>query len=259
MKASVREHKRDQAQEIMWNAMEAISHGDAVKAEMMCRSALDIYPDCVDALMMLAEIECEYTKDFVERLRESVEAGRRDLGTAYFNDDRGAFWGLIETRPFMRAMAQLGFALRDWGTPENVDEAIAIFEEMLDLNPDDNQGVRDALAFSYLARKRYADASQLFDRYPEDWLAAPAWAKVLLAFAIEGEDSATARLAEARQRNPHIEAYLTGRKRRPRTRPAMYSPGDVSEAVYCADIQWEAWKAHPKAKKWLKEADGACA
>lgn len=257
MKLAIRERKRGQAQEIMWDAMEAVSGGDAAGAESLCRKALEVYPDCVDALTMLAEIECELTKDYVQKLREAVEAGRRDLDPAYFEDERGYFWGLIETRPFMRTMAQLGFALLDWGTPERVDEAIGIFEEMLELNPDDNQGVRDVLAGSYLARKRYTHASDLFDRYPDDWLAAPAWAKVLLAFATEGADAAASPLADARERNTHVEAYLTGRKRRPRSRPGMYSPGDESEAVYCTDMLWEAWKAHPKAKKWLKGTEGA--
>lgn len=257
MRATERERKRSRSQEVMWDAMEAVTDGNAAKAEELCRGALAIYPDCVDALTMLAEIESQFNKEYVERLRGAVEAGRRDLGPAFFEEERGYFWGLIETRPFMRAMAQLGFALLEWGTTERVDEAIGIFEEMLDLNPNDNQGVRDVLAGSYLARKRYTDAEKLFERYPEDWLAAPAWARVLLAFATEGEDAATVRLAEARERNPHVEAYLAGRKRRPRTLPAMYSPGDESEAVCCADMLWEAWKAHPKAKKWLKEAAGA--
>lgn len=89
------------------------------------------------------------------------------------------------------------------------------------------------------------------DRYPDDWPAA-AWARVLLAFATEGEDAATLRLVAARERNPHVEAYLTGAKRRPRTRPELNAPGDEYEALVCADILWEAWKAHPKARKWLK-------
>jgi tetratricopeptide (TPR) repeat protein len=154
----------------------------------------------------------------------------------------------------MRAMALLAFALLEWGTPERVDEAIEIFEEMLELNPNDNQGVRDWLAGCYLARKRYNDAAALFDRYPDDWLAAPAWAKVLLAYVTANEKRASKLLTEARKRNVHVEEYLTGRKRRPRNRPGMYSPGDETEAAYCADMLWEAWKAHPKARKWLKEA-----
>jgi len=257
MKESIQDRKRFEAQELMWDAMDVINGGDEQKAAELCHKALGVYPDCVDAMTMLAEIECERTSEYVDEMRKAIEAGRRDLGPAYFKDERGYFWGLIETRPFMRAMAKLAFALLESGTPERVDEAIEIFEEMLDLNPDDNQGVRDWLAGGYLARKRYDDAAALFERYPDDWLAAPAWAKVLLAHVTDGEARASELLTEARERNTHVEQYLTGRKRRPRQRAGMYSPGDETEAVYCADMLWDAWKAHPKAKKWLKEACAA--
>lgn len=248
--------KRDEAQELMWEAMKVVHH-DEQKAARLCRKALEIHRGCTDALAMLAEIESCTVREYVERMREVIAAGRRDLGPKSFEEAKGHFWGLIETRPFMRAMAVLADALIQWGIPESVDEAIAIYEEMLDLNPNDNQGVRDWLTGLYLARKRYGDAAGLLDRYPEDWLASPAWARVLLSYVTAGEERAAQLLAEARERNPHVELYLTGRKRRPRTRAGAYSPGDEDEAAYCADMLWDAWKRHPKAKAWLKEACGA--
>jgi hypothetical protein len=91
----------------------------------------------------------------------------------------------------------------------------------------------------------------------DDWLAASLWARVLHAFVVDGEERALALLPEARDHNPHVEQYLTGRKRLPRTRAGMYSPGDETEAQYCAEILGEAWKKHPEARKWLKEATGS--
>ncbi|MBL8744803.1 MAG: hypothetical protein JNK58_00445 [Phycisphaerae bacterium] len=76
----------------------------------------------MDALTMLAEIECERTGEYVDEMRKAVDAGRRVLGAKFFKAYAGAFWGLIETRPLMRAMAQLAFALLDWGKPERVDD-----------------------------------------------------------------------------------------------------------------------------------------
>lgn len=243
---------RTEAQELMWDALEVV-YEDPGAAEQLCHKALGIYPDCTDALTMLAELECALLCDYVTRMREAIAAGRRDLGPKCFKEGQGHFWGILETRPFMRALAQLSMALLEWGIDEAVDEAIEIQEEMLELNPNDNQGVRDWLAGCYLARKRYDDAEALFARYPDDWLSTPAWARVLHAYLTDGTERAVELLAEARERNPHVEQYLTGRKRRPRNRPAAYSPGDKSEAIYCANVLWEAWKKHPKAKKWLKE------
>ncbi|MFP4107206.1 MAG: DUF6398 domain-containing protein [Phycisphaerae bacterium] len=144
-------------------------------------------------------------------------------------------------------------ALLQWGQPEHVDEAIGIYEQMLELNPNDNQGIRDPLAACYLQRKRYNDAADLLKRDEEDWMAVPCWARVLLAYATGDVGEAAMLLKEAREQNQHVEVYLTRQKRRPRTRPGSYSPGKDTEAVYCADTLWAAWKKHPKAKQWLKE------
>ncbi len=242
---------RDQAQELMWNAMDLLGR-DNEQAAALCRRALSIYPDCVDALAMLADLECHIVKDHVDAMRNAVAAGRRDLGPKCFKRERGHFWGLIETRPFMRAMARLAHSLVEWGTPEHIDEAITIHEEMLDLNPNDNQGIRDILVGCHLQRKRYNEAAELLKRYEDDWMAVSCWARVLLAHATGDEDNAVALLQEARKQNAHVEQYLAGQKRRPRTRPGHYSPGEDTEAVFCADTLWEAWKKHPKSKRWLQ-------
>lgn len=242
---------RRRAQELAWDAMDHLG-GDDEEAARLCREALAIYPDCVDALSMLAEIESRWVKDYVDAMRKAVEAGRRELGSKRFKQYRGHFWHVIQTRPFMRAMAGLARALIDWGTPERIDEAIALQEEMLALNPRDNQGIRDMLVGCYLARNRYDDAARLLKRYEGDWMAVSRWARVLLAFATGYEVEAAGLLADARQQNPHVELYLTGRKRRPRYRLDSYSPGQESEAICCADVLRAAWQAHPNAKRWLK-------
>ena len=130
---------RDEAQELMWDAMDKIMTDPAAAADL-CRRALAAYPHCVDAHAMLAELECERVADYVEAMRAAVEAGRKDLGQKFFEQQAGDFWGLIETRPFMRAMAGLVDALIEWGTAERIDEAITLQEEMLELNPNDSQG-----------------------------------------------------------------------------------------------------------------------
>ena len=48
-------------------------------------------------------------------------------------------WGFIDNRPFLRALHGYGLCLWRLGQPEN---ALAVFERILSLNPADNQGVR---------------------------------------------------------------------------------------------------------------------
>jgi len=57
--------------------------------------------------------------------------------------------------------------------------------------------------------------------------------------------------------NPYVLKYLIGKKRLPKQLPAEYSPGEETEAIYCAHTLKEAWNAHREAKAWLKEHNAA--
>lgn len=238
---------REQAQELAWQAMDCDSSDDAAK---LCREALAIYPDCVDAIRMLADIESQWQCDFVIGVKKAIEAGRRDLGEKYFREYKGCFWGLIETRPFMRAMGALAESLAS--NEYHLDEAIAVQEEMLELNPNDNQGIRYGLLGCYLAKKRYDNAHQLLELYPNEGSAFFLWGKVLLLFATEGEKEASRVLRAARKENPHVERYFFPRKQCPAVHVGYYSPGDKTEAITCARSLHVAWKAHSSARQWLQ-------
>jgi len=240
---------RDQAQEIMYGAMEHVHH-DPDRTAKMCRQALDIYPDCVDAIHMLADIESRWQRDFIVGLKKAIEAGRRDLGKDFFRENEGHFWGIIESRPFMRAMGAYAQILAE--NEFTQDEAIVAHEEMLKLNPNDNQGVRYGLLGCYLARKRYHNARVLLDEYDEASTVF-LWGGVLLDFATRDELTASQTLRSAREANPHVEEYFLPRKRMPETSQGHYSPGEESEALVCAKLLHNAWKAHSPARKWLKQ------
>ncbi len=230
-------------------------HQDDESAAQICHKALEIYPDCVDALLMLADLESQWQRDFVSGVKKAIEAGRRDLGEEFFLENKGYFWGIVETRPFMRAMGALAEALAD--NEYHLDEAISVHEEMLELNPGDNQGIRHGLLGCYLARKQYYKAQMLLDQYPDEASAFFLWGRVLLDCATQGEDKAVKTLRKARKENPHVEHYFFPRKQKPRERMGHYSPGDESEAIACAQLLHLAWKAHSPARKWLQRVCAA--
>lgn len=239
------------AQEIAYDAMEYMCRNEE-KAASLCRKALSTYPDCVDALAMLAEIESKSSKDYINAMEKAVKAGRKYLGKDYFEQERGSFWGLLETRPFMRAMAQLGQGYMELGK-KGYDKAIEIFEEMLELNPNDNQGIRDILLGCYLATKRYEQAGGLFKRYKGETMAIFMWSRLLYDYVTKGQKKAEKTFASAMTSNSHVLKYLAGKKRLPKSLPSNYSPGEETEAVYCAHTLRDAWNAHNEATQWLKE------
>lgn len=243
--------REEKAREILNSAYEA---SNPRKRQELAQKALAAWPDCADAYLVLAE-QSRSEREALTHFEQAVAAGERALGPQAFRDDVGHFWGLLATRPYMRAR----FALADvlWAIGRR-DEAIGHLQEMLRLNPGDNQGVRYTLA-GWLANLGRDDELQtLLDLFVEDGMAALAYARALVAFRRTG-DSPEARtlLATARKTNKHVTAYLCGDEPLPRDQPRHYSPGDESEAVLYAAGAIGAWKTTPGALAWLRHGAAA--
>lgn len=243
-----RRSKREKAQDLAYEAMEA---PDAKTAGRLALEAVRLDPQCTDALHLLAELTSRTADEFIESLRKAVAGAEKSLGDRFFKENRGDFWGLLETRPYMRARASLAQALRERG---ETDEAVKHYEEMLELNPNDNQGLRDLLVGLYLERGETQGAQRLFEQYSEDGSAVFSWARVLERFLSGDETGARHALKDARESNRYVAAYLTGRKKPPKESPDYYSPGRESEAVVCVQCIGGAWSRHDEAARWLKRA-----
>ncbi|MGE5636007.1 MAG: hypothetical protein ACM3UV_03550, partial [Nocardioidaceae bacterium] len=202
-----------------------------------------------DAYVLLAEAAASL-EGARELLEQGVVAGERVLGRRVFREDVGDFWLIFETRPYMRARAALAAVLWRLGRRE---EAVEHQRELLRLNPRDNQALRYRQANWLLALESYDELDELFAAYAEDRVPGFAYAQALAAFARWGDGARSRRrLAEARELNPHIPAYLTGRKRLPSRRPAHTVFGEESEAVDYAAGAGELWGSVPGALAWLE-------
>ncbi len=234
-----------QAQDLMYEAFEA----QGTRRVALAREALEISPDCADAYLLLAEETASSVEEARELLEQGVAAGERALGPEPFEEDVGHFWGILETRPYMRARAALAKTL--W-TLDQREEAVEHQHELLRLNPNDNQGLRYRQAEWLLWLERDDQLDALFAAYEDDAAAALAYTKALAAFRREG-DSAEARrlLQEAREFNLHVPAYLSGRKRLPKRLPDYVGFGDESEAVDYAAGAAALWASVPGALTWV--------
>ena len=242
---------KDEAQQIAFDAMEAESEAEARK---LAKRALKLDPDCVDALVVMTDLDARSTRETIEGLQRAVAAGERSLGAKFIRENTGHFWMLIETRPYMRAMAQLAGVLFAEGL--NLD-AIRIYEKMLELNPNDNQGVRDPLLGVYLAVNDLDGAGRLLKKYKDDAMANFAWGHVLERYLSGDLTGAAAALKKARKANRFVELYMTGQKPIPKGMPEMYSPGSEEEAMLCMDGAGRAWAKHKEAVSWLLDQQGA--
>ncbi len=237
----------DKAQELIYKAWEARTRKECIS---LAREALKISPDCADAYVILAE---EYATSLGEALcyyRAGVAAGERAIGAKNFQAYAGHFWGELDTRPYMRAKAGLAECLWEMGKQT---EAITHYQEMLKLNPHDNQGTRYILAACLLKMGDIANLKRLLNRYHED---SSAWqyTHALILFMERG-DSPEARLALqiASRNNHYVIPYLTGQKQLPRQLPETIGIRDRNEAIYYAAEFGPGWMETPGAVDWLKQ------
>jgi tetratricopeptide (TPR) repeat protein len=242
---------KDEAQELAFDAMEAPT---AQQARTLAKSALRKDPDCVDALVVMNDLEARTAKDRIAGLQNAVAAGERSLGAEFIAENQGHFWLLIETRPYMRALEQLARELRGAGL--NVD-AIRCYEKMLALNPNDNQGVRDSLLGAYLCIDDLKGAGKLLKSYKDDAGANFAWGRVLERLLAGDPSGATVALKTARQANHFVELYMTGKKPIPMELPEMYQLGSEEEAALCMEGVGLAWSLHKDAVFWLMDQQSA--
>lgn len=240
----------DSAQDKAFDAMQATTPGRQIK---LLKDALAISPLCADAYSLLSGY-ARKKADAIALLRKGVEAGERALGPQVFEEDAGYFWGFVQTRPYMRARHMLAMSLAEAGQH---DEAISHYEEMLRLNPADNQGIRDWLLHALLETGRNDEAAGLIARYRDDDSAVWLWSKALLAFRTKGDKPAARKaLARAVEGNAYVAEFLSGTRKMPRFLPDFYGLGDENEAVLYVNGGAAAWAATPGALAWLKAARG---
>jgi tetratricopeptide (TPR) repeat protein len=235
----------DRAQDLIYDAWEASASKRRVA---LARKALAISADCADAYVLLAE-ETDDDTDARRLLEQGVAAGERALGEEFFRENAGDFWGLLETRPYMRARQALAQLL--WAEGER-DAAVGHYQELLRLNPNDNQGIRDLVVPCLLELGREEAAASILAAYGRDESAWMSFSRALLAFR-RGGDCAQSRklLLTALRCNPHVRSYLLGRRRLPRFTPDYYSPGEESEAVCYVMNGARSWASVPGAIAWL--------
>lgn len=236
---------RDRAQELIYDAWEL----EGTQRIALAHRALAAWPDCADAYVILAE-ETGHTLEAKLALYEAgVAAGERALGAGFFQEEVGYFWGLLETRPYMRARAGLAAVLYHLGEKQRAADH---YRDLLRLNPSDNQGIRYVLLPCLLELGSDEQATQLLRRYKSDVAATWAYGRALLVFRSDGSGQRShALLDKAIAANPFVPAYLLGRKRLPDAMPPYIGIGDQSEAISCADDLLEAWRATGGALQWL--------
>jgi len=236
----------DRAQDLTYKAWET---NDSKKRISLANQALKICPDCAEAYNLLAEEASKTIQECSALYLKGAMAGERALGKMFLEENTGHFWGLFETRPYMRAKA--GLAQGQWALGA-YSEAVGHYKDILRLNPNDNQGIRYLLMPCLIELGNDDEAERLWKKYGPESCAFWVYSRALLDYRKSGDTAvANKALNTAVQRNPHVPGYLLGLKKLPKLIPDMYSLHSEEEAIIYTDNNLTAWKSSPGALKWL--------
>jgi len=236
----------EQADELVYEAYD-LSPNDGM---LNVQKALKLDPKNSGAFMYLAENETDVNEALIS-FGKVHDIEREKLGQKFFKKNKGSFWRIYETRLYMKAKAGLAECLYNIGEREL---AINHYTEMLELNPNDNQGVRYLLSTLLLEENRLEKFENLNNHYSDDASASFAFNNVIFLYKKEGASQKTFRaLQKAYNANKFVVNYLLGYKKMPKRLPEYIGFGDENEAVMYKYDSGSLWK-DKSLLSWLKES-----
>lgn len=233
-----------QAGKLLYAAYDARYRNEGLHAVY---KALHCSPYCTEAYNLMAH-ESSYRDEKMALYRRAVQAGELSLGELFFRRNEGSFWSHPETRPYMRALHGLADTLWEMGDRE---ETLKIYQEMLRLNHNDNQGIRYQLGFRLLDEERYDEMERLYQAFKEE-TCFMLYNLVLSRFCSKAVNAVTI-LRRALEANKHVPAYLLGEEQVPYRQPDHYSHGSKEEAAIYASETAAAWRKAAGALNWLQK------
>lgn len=243
------ENEQEEAEVLVYQAMEL--EGEAQKELIM--EALDLDPDCIAAYHVLGDAEMSPAIALAFYERGIAIGAERFQSEEYLKQNNGHFWGLTETRPFMRCLQGAANSEFHLG---RIIEAMAIWAFMLNLNPNDNQGVRYDLMLSLAGSGDHASFEKLDTQFKDDDSAAAYFNRVLNQFTKHGPGpQALQALQAARSRNKFVVPMLLNAEAPPYG-VSGYTLGSKEEAIAYMDKAHMVWCGVPGAKDWLKRVAG---
>lgn len=237
----------DRALDLVDEAMQA----STAKGQKLAEQALEIWPDCLPAYEYLAA-KTKSKSQHLAWIEKSVAIGQRLFGGDFLKKNAGHFWGITETRPYMRCLNALANANVEAG---KLSKAIVIWEDMLRLNPNDNQGVRYSLLPALLRQNDLKSYSQYRKQHDEDGTLM-CFNDALVAFMEKGADASSNKaLKSAIQQNRYVIPLLLD-KAPPAAALYGYTTSSPEEALVYAREAWPLWRETPGATDWLKTLSG---
>ena len=193
--------------------------------------------------------EAQTPESALELYNEIITMYETFFGKAYFEKNKGDFWLILDTRPYMRAMFSKGQIYFEMCQSAAAAE---IFAYMLELCPGDNVGARHYLAHCYIDLKQYDKAEELYSHY-EDYFCDMLWSRVLYLIAADAPDAELKQaVKEANESNKFVVRFLAD-DAADFPEPLEYTicGGEDEAYMYAAQFK-RVWEKVPNAIPYIK-------
>lgn len=216
----------DEAYELLEKAENTKSKTQAIK---YAKEAYETCPDCFDAILFQVHLADNPLKRW-KLLDEGLEFEKDRLeDEGYFEKDNvGHFYGIFETRPYIRGLyAKADYLILDG----KIKQARDVCKEILRLNENDNTGARYLLMAIYAYFEEENDMLKLYKKYPEENL--EMLFPLFILYYKQGNDKkAKEYLDRINKANPHFIKFFKGTMKENTDIPYRhYAKGDSSEVI----------------------------
>lgn len=163
-------------------------------------------PDNLQLLLMKNEKNRKKQSEYLAGLEDIVSVGDKQMRDGgYFQNDKGDFWLVYETRPYMTACYQYLSALMENGF---VTKAIKEGERLLELCKSDNLGVRYDLMHLFALTEDKVKAEELFRAYDEEQTSQMTLPLCFLYYKIGETETAKNLLSKIKEINKDLPRFI---------------------------------------------------
>ena len=212
-----------QAYELVERANDAKSKKERVK---LAKKALKIYPDCLEAKLILVFENDSHIIIFKELAAIIEEEKNRLKKEGFFSKNSiGDFYAIFETRPYISALHTLACLYANVGM---INKAIEVSKEILRLDKSDNTGTRYLLMGLYAYKEEINNMNKLFNVYKEECLFM-LFPYLVYYFKQGNMAKALSYLDRIKKVNKNFVKYFKDETNIEPNMPDIYLPGDMSE------------------------------
>ena len=225
--------------------------GDTLLEVAAAFRAIEISPLCADAYLDVIHLLKLEGFEKKRLLSLTIEAAVLAIGTETFVADRGHFWSVPRTRPYIRArtlQADMKFDEWDW------QSAAQEYQAIIDLNNHDNLGCRYRLMACLLELNDNEGLLKVFDQFDEEGSIDMYYTRALFEFKQVGADNPLAyEWARKGYALDTLVPILLHRYKNFQWLPYIddSTPNEEVEALSYVDLFGPQWAGTEGAVEWL--------